>query len=244
LRTIVRGFDYVIHAAALKIVPVAEVNVREVISTNVDGTRNVAIAATEGGCKKVVLVSSDKSCGPTYYGVTKRLGEGLFREANSWGNTQFVATRYGNVLKSAKSIVPFFQRQIVEDTPFTVTNFQMTRFWLSMKQATDLIVQVATQVDEGAILVPKAPMMSVVDLAKTLDPDREMVEIGIRPGERLHETLVLREEALHTLEFDTHFIIYPPRTHVDSNVPFQFEYTSDIARQLTADEMKDLLDES
>jgi UDP-N-acetylglucosamine 4,6-dehydratase len=227
LRTIVPGHQIVIHAAALKIVPVAEINVKEAITCNVDGTKNVAIACAESEVERALLISSDKAAGPTYYGVTKRLGEGLFREANGWRDTEFLSVRYGNVLKSANSIVPLFERQIRENKPFTVTDLRMTRFWLSMRQAIDLILYALENSRAGTITIPKAPAMPIMGVAKTLDPEREIVEIGIRPGERLHEMLLVREESLHTVDIGSHFIIYPPQEKVNSTLPFQYEYTSD-----------------
>lgn len=245
LRTIVPGHQVVIHAAALKIVPVAEINVKEAVTSNVEGTKNVAIACAEAGVGRALLISSDKACGPTYYGVTKRLGEGLFREANNWRDTEFLAVRYGNVLKSANSIVPLFERLIRENKPFTITHLEMTRFWLSMKQAIDLILFALDNSKRGTITIPKAPAMKVVDVAKTLDPNREIVEIGIRPGERLHETLVVREEAMHTVDIGEHFIVYPPKTAVANALPFQYEYTSNMPNHwLTSDELNALLKDS
>jgi UDP-N-acetylglucosamine 4,6-dehydratase len=245
LRTIIPGHDVVIHAAALKIVPVAEINVREAVTCNVDGTMNVAVACAEAGVEKAVLISSDKSCGPTYYGVTKRLGEGLFREANNWRSTEFKSVRYGNVLKSANSIYPLFERLVKEDKPFTITDFRMTRFWLSMKQAVDLIFYALDNSAAGTITVPKAPAMSIVDLAKTVDPNREIVEIGIRPGERLDETLIVKEEAMHTIDIGEYFIVHSPKEHISSNLPVLYEYTSDNpVHWLTSDEMKQLVADS
>jgi UDP-N-acetylglucosamine 4,6-dehydratase len=245
LRTIVPGHDTVIHAAALKIVPVAEINVKEATTCNVEGTKNVAIACAEADVEKAVFISSDKACGPTYYGITKRLGEGLFREANNWRSTQFISVRYGNVLKSANSIVPLFERLIKEDKPFTLTHREMTRFWLSMQQAIDLIIYALNHSVSGTITVPKAPAMKVADVAKALDPNREIIEIGIRPGERLHETLIVREEAMHTVDIGEYFIIYPPNLATSSNLPFQYEYTSDHpAHWLTQEDLYKLLNES
>ncbi len=245
LRTIIPGHQIVIHAAALKIVPVAEINVKEAITCNVDGTKNVAIACAESNVERALLISSDKACGPTYYGVTKRLGEGLFREANNWRSTEFLSVRYGNVLKSSNSIVPLFERQIKENKPFTVTHKAMTRFWLSMRQATDLILFALNKSIAGTITVPKAPAMSIIDLARTLDPEREIKEIGVRSGERLHETLVVREESMHTIDIGSHFVIYPPQEHIETNLPSQYEYTSDKPDHwLTSDELKELLKNS
>jgi UDP-N-acetylglucosamine 4,6-dehydratase len=152
--------------------------------------------------------------------------EGIFRQACEWGDTSFVLCRYGNVLRSANSIVPLFERQIKKDIPFTITDLQMTRFWLSMKQAVDLVIK-TNEYGHGKILVPKAPAMTIKDLALALDPFREIVEIGIRPGERLHETLIVREEALHTEDMGEWFCVHSPKQkrHYES-YPSQYEYTS------------------
>lgn len=247
LETVFRGHDLVVHAAALKIVPVAESSPKETIMTNIIGSLNVAQAAIKADVPRVVGISSDKACGPTYYGTTKRLMEGLFREAGLWEmtKTQFVLCRYGNVLRSANSIVPLFERQIQENKPFTVTDVDMTRFWLSMQQAIDLVLYTANEAPPGTIVVPKAPAMKVVDLAHALDPDREVVEIGIRPGERIHETLIVREEAQHTKMLLDRFLVYPPQTYrPDSgdNLSNQFEYTSEFPDHwLTAPELHELL---
>lgn len=245
LRTIFPGHDLIIHAAAIKIVPVAEANPREAVLTNTLGSLNVAQAAIESGVKKVIGISTDKACGPTYYGLTKRLMEGLFRQADDWGETTFVLCRYGNVLRSSNSIVPLFEKQIKEDKPFTITDLRMTRFWLSMKMAIDLILHTVNHANAGQIVVPKAPTMKLVDLAKVLDPNRGIVEIGIRPGERLHETLIIREEAMHTYLKDGYFYINPPTCPTQSNLPFQYEYTSeDTEHYLTPEKMLEMLKDS
>lgn len=256
LTTLFRGQDIVIHAAAIKIVPVAESNPREAVLTNVVGSMNVAQAANQTGVTKVIGISTDKSCGPTYYGLTKRLMEGLFREARTRNRTDFVCCRYGNVLKSANSVVPLFERQIKENRSFTITDFNMTRFWLSMKQAVDIILFTLLFADNGDIVVPKAPAMSVLDLAKTLDPNREAVEIGIRPGERLTEALLVPEETLHTYdihhkEHGKYFIIKPPDADMGDLVSiadlygYEYSYRSDNAdHYLAPEEMKQLLRDS
>lgn len=247
LRTIFPGHQLVIHAAAIKIVPLAEANPREAYLTNVQGSNNVAQAAVESGVKRVIGISTDKVCGPTYYGVTKRLMEGLFRQARDWGDTDFVLCRYGNVLKSANSIVPLFERQIQEDIPFTVTHLEMTRFWLSMRQAVELVFSTINFARSGEIFVPKAPAMKIVDVARTLDPNREIKEIGIRSGERLHESLLVREEAMHTTQTDRHFVICPPEVEVplQDRLPFQYEYTSDKPNHwLTSEELIKMLEDS
>lgn len=247
MRTIFPGHDVIIHAAAIKVVPTAEANPREAILTNVMGSMNVAQAAVESGVETVIGISTDKACGPTYYGLTKRLMEGIFRQARSWGDTRFVLCRYGNVLKSANSVVPFFENQIRQNVPFTVTHLEMTRFWLSMQQAITLIKTTLAFANNGEIFVPKAPAMKVVDVARALDPTREVVEIGIRPGERLHEALLVPEEAMHTTQTSRYFIICPPEVSVpkEEQMPFQYEYTSNKPDHwLSRDELNGLLAES
>src|SRR3990167_5294417 len=242
LRNIVRGNQILIHAAALKIVPMSEVNVRETVLTNVLGTINVAQACVEAGVEKAVLTSSDKSLGPTYYGTTKRAGEGIFREANEWGHTSFVSVRYGNVLRSANSLLILLEDQIKQNKPFTITDPRMSRFWLSMRQAIDLILYALENSESGTVTVPHAPAMLVTDVAKTLDPDREQIMIGVRAGERLHETLVVREESQHTVDIGNYFVVYSPKDHIQSNLPFQYEYISNKpSHWLTSDELKGLL---
>lgn len=245
LRTIFPGHETIIHAAAIKIVPVAEANPREAVLTNVIGSLNVAQAAVESGVGRVICISTDKACGPTYYGLTKRLMEGIARQADDWGDTEFVLCRYGNVLNSNNSIIPLFLRQIAEDKPFTITDRSMTRFWLSMKQAVDLILYTLAYARCGEIFVPIAPAMSLRKVARTLDPDREIIEIGIRPGERLHETLIVREESLHTRRQGKNFVISPPNLTPTDHLPYQYEYTSDDPdHELTSAEFLALLNDS
>jgi UDP-N-acetylglucosamine 4,6-dehydratase/5-epimerase len=253
LATLFHRQDIIIHAAAIKIVPVAEASPTEAIRTNVIGSINVARVAQAAKVQRVIGISTDKVCGPTYYGITKRLMEAVFREANSQDSTEFVLCRYGNVLRSNNSIVPLFEKQIAEDKPFTVTDLRMTRFWLSMQMAIDLILDTLQNARPGEIYVPMAPTMKLVDLAHTLDPDRVIEVIGIRPGERLHETLIVREEAQHTLKYpDGKFVIHPPNIIreplLDSGIqrlPDQYEYTSeDTSCYLTPEKMRNMLAES
>jgi UDP-N-acetylglucosamine 4,6-dehydratase len=248
LLSLFKDQDLVIHAAAIKIVPVAQSSPSEAVWTNVIGSMNVLRAANDSGVRRVIGISTDKVCGPTYYGVTKRLMEGVFREANQQGQTHFVLCRYGNVLGSNNSIVPLFEKQIAEDKPFTITDIRMTRFWLSMKMAIDLIIDTVLHAGPGEIYVPMAPTMKLVDLARTLDPDRSIEVIGIRPGERLHETLIVREESQHTLVHGDKFIIYPPGSDLPATgkrVESQYEYTSqDQYYALTPVKMLEMLAES
>lgn len=228
LRTIIPGHDLVIHAAAIKQVPTAESNVREAVLTNVIGSQNVAMASVESGVTRVVGVSTDKACAPhTTYGATKYLMEGIFREANLWSkNTSFTLVRYGNVLRSNASVVPLFEKQIADDVPFTVTDPDMTRFWITMGDAVALIREAAALPIAGVVLVPRPGAMRMYDLCAALDPKREIKIIGVRAGEKKHEVLIHEGEALHTSAIKNRFIIYPPDKLDRGNLPEGYCYSS------------------
>lgn len=246
LNTIMPGHDVCIHAAAIKQVPTAEANVREAVLTNVIGSQNVAMACIEAGVGKVIGVSTDKACAPTtIYGSTKYLMEGLFREADQWsGRTRFITVRYGNVLRSNASVLPLFERQIAEDKPFTVTVMSMTRFWLTMPQAINIIETAYDWDTSGVVLVPRPPAMRMDDLARALDPDREIVEIGIRPGEKIDEQLINESESLHVSIYDGYkghwYVIYPPTFKTD-NKPFVYS-SNNPDHWITPDELFVMLD--
>lgn len=229
LNTIVPGHSHIVHAAAIKVVPTAELNSREAVLTNVQGSMNLAMAAVEAGVERVVGISTDKACVPTTtYGATKMLMESLFREANNWSlDTSFVSVRYGNVLRSNNSVIPLFEKQIVADEPFTITDGEMTRFWIPMNQALNLIYY-ALGIDEGGlVIVPRPPAMSMLDLASALDPNREVVYVGVRPGEKLHETLLHGMESSHTFLWNGCYHIRPPGTKLRGQyLGFGVEYTS------------------
>lgn len=247
LRTILPGHDICIHAAAIKVVPVAEANVREAILTNVVGSQNVAMACVESGIRRVVGVSTDKACAPvTTYGATKYLMEGIFREANSWSmDTSFVLVRYGNVLRSNASVVPLFERLMDEDKPFTITSLAMTRFWLTMNHAINLVCLANEWSMGGVVLVPKPGAMRMLDLARAMDPQREVVEIGIRAGEKLDEMLINGSEAQHTIDNGEIFTIFPPNTERrGSNWLFTgYEYCSKDCLSITREGLYAMLDE-
>ena len=226
LHTIFPGHDTIAHTAAIKIIPVAELNVRETVLTNVIGSMNVAVAAVQAGAKRVIGVSTDKSCLPnTQYGASKFLMEGLFREANTWGNTEFNLVRYGNVLRSNASVIPFFEKLKDSGERLRVTEPSMTRFWLSMGEAIDLIIDAAEFKETGIILVPKPPAMSMHDLALAIS-DQEYDVIGVRPGEKIHEHLISSGESLHTRDDGKYFVIYPPNIGTDKPLSVGFEYVS------------------
>lgn len=236
-KTAVKGIDVVIHCAAIKIVPVAESNAREAVLTNVMGTMNVAQASVEEGVERVIGILTDKEvCPTTHYGVTKKCAGAIMREANTWGDTIFTMARYGNVIGSANSIYPLFKKQARENKPFTVTSPLCTRFWLSMSQAIDLVLLAGEQTVPGVTIVPKAPSSYVTDLARAVDPTREILTIGLRAGEKVDEQLIDNVESRHTVDMGDYFIVYPPTMKVESNLPEGYEYFSNNPSKWLTDE--------
>jgi FlaA1/EpsC-like NDP-sugar epimerase len=185
------GVDVVIHAAALKQIPALEYNPTEAVKTNVDGTQNVIEACIECGVEKAILTSTDKAVNPiNLYGATKLVAEKLFIAANTYNSTKFSCVRYGNVIGSRGSVIPLFEKLIAQgEAEIPITDIGMTRFWITLDEAVDLVF-VAYQAEELGIFIPQAKSMKIVDIAHALDPDCYFREIGIRPGEKLHEALV------------------------------------------------------
>lgn len=214
LRRAFDGVDYVIHAAAMKQVPACEYNPNEAIKTNIHGAMNVIEAALDTGVKRVVALSTDKAVNPiNLYGGTKLVSDKLFVAANSyagWKNTCFSIVRYGNVAGSRGSVIPFF-RNLVESgqTELPITDFEMTRFWISLEQGVELVIKALNEAQGGETFISKIPSFKITDLAKTMLPECTLKEIGIREGEKLHEVMVTKEDSLHTYEYDKHFIVYP-----------------------------------
>lgn len=206
------GHDVVIHAAATKIIPVAEFNVVQTIRDNVIGSLNVAQAAAYAGVKQVIGISTDKVChSVNRYGATKYLMEGIFQEAQLWDYpTNFYLTRYGNVLDSTASVLGIWSKQYQEEDEIGITDPDMTRFWLTVDQAVDLILM-ALQNDPGTITIPMLPALSMYHMADYLFPDAIQKTIGIRPGEKIHEELLTQEERHRTIvsEKQQAFILYP-----------------------------------
>ena len=207
------GVDYVVHAAALKQVPALEYNPTEAVRTNVDGANNIVDAAIDAGVKKVIALSTDKAVGPAnLYGATKLVAEKLFIAANSYGggSVKFSAVRYGNVVGSRGSVIPFFmdlKARGVKEYP--ITDERMTRFWITLDQGVELVLKALNDSTGGEIFIPKIPSMRVVDLAKALEPNCVLKNIGIRPGEKIHESLISEDEARKALEFKNHYIVLP-----------------------------------
>src|SRR3989339_113467 len=214
LRVAVEGVDYIVHAAALKQVPAAEYNPMECIKTNVYGAENVIKAALSANVKKVIALSTDKAANPiNLYGATKLASDKLFVAANNMkGNhpTQFSVTRYGNVMGSRGSVLPFFKKLINQDTKsLPVTHEEMTRFWITLQEGVDFVLKNFERMQGGEIFVPKIPSIRIVDLVKSLLPRGTYEIIGIRPGEKLHETMCPADDSHLTIEFDDHYVISP-----------------------------------
>ena len=206
------GVDIVIHAAALKQVPACEYNPIEAIQTNVIGAENIINAAIDTGVEKVIALSTDKAANPVnLYGATKLCSDKLFVAANALASgrkTKFGVVRYGNVVGSRGSVIPFFyKKRKLGSLP--ITDMRMTRFWITLPQGVQFVLDSLERLLGGEIFVPKIPSIKVVDLAKAIAPDCELKEIGIRPGEKLHESLIPLDDARSTLEFEDSFIIEP-----------------------------------
>ena len=208
------GVDYVIHAAALKQVPTCEYNPAEAIKTNINGAQNVIDAALDAGVKKVVALSTDKAVNPVnLYGGTKLVSDKLFIAANAYAGAKdicFSIVRYGNVAGSRGSVIPFFHNLIKNGgTELPITDYRMTRFWISLRQGVELVIKALEEAKGGETFISKIPSFKVTDLAQAMLPGCAMPEVGIREGEKLHEIMVPVEDSPRTYEYDKHFIVYP-----------------------------------
>ncbi|QKF78806.1 UDP-N-acetylglucosamine 4,6-dehydratase (inverting) [Arcobacter defluvii] len=217
LKKAMRDVDFVIHAAALKHVPIAEYNPMECIKTNIYGAQNVIDAALENGVSKIIALSTDKAANPVnLYGATKLASDKLFVAANNLvgtQDTQFSVVRYGNVIGSRGSVVPYFQKLISEGSAFLpITDEKMTRFMITLEDGVNFVLKNFERMQGGEIFVPKIPSMKIVDLADAMAPSLERKIIGIRPGEKLHEIMCPADDSHLTFEFDDHFVIAPTIT--------------------------------
>lgn len=217
LKKAMKDVDFVIHAAALKHVPIAEYNPMECIKTNIYGAQNVIDAALENGVLKIIALSTDKAANPVnLYGATKLASDKLFVAANNLvgtQDTQFSVVRYGNVIGSRGSVVPYFQKLIKDGTTFLpITDEKMTRFMITLDDGVNFVLKNFERMQGGEIFVPKIPSMKIVDLADAMAPDLERKIIGIRPGEKLHEIMCPADDSHLTFEFDDHFVIAPTIT--------------------------------
>ncbi len=214
LEMALRGVDVVVHAAALKHVPIAEYNPYECIQTNVVGAENVVRASLKCGVQKVIALSTDKAVSPVnLYGASKLAADKIFTAGNNIRGddpTLFSVVRYGNVVGSRGSVIPFFQRMLREGAKsLPITDEKMTRFWLTLDQGIDFVLSSLALMQGGEIFVPKISSMKIVDLVKALDPNVQMHKVGIRPGEKLHEWLITSDESLGAIECEDRFIILP-----------------------------------
>jgi UDP-N-acetylglucosamine 4,6-dehydratase len=249
------GVDYVVHAAATKIVPTAEYNPFECIKTNINGAMNLVDACIESGIKKVVALSTDKASNPiNLYGATKLASDKLFVAANSNVNehqTTFSVVRYGNVMGSRGSVIPFFSK-LAATGELPITDPRMTRFMITLEDGVKLVWKAFEDMLGGEIYVKKIPSMTIGDIAKAVDSDAKQKIIGIRPGEKIHEQMIGIEDAPHTFEYDSHYKILPAihnwssdqlRIKDGKSVPTDFTYSSDNNTEwMSVDELKNWIE--
>ena len=249
------GVEVVIHAAALKQIPTAEYNPLEVIKTNILGAANVIDAAIDRGVEKVVALSTDKAANPiNLYGASKLCADKLFIAANVYSGshrTKFSVVRYGNVVGSRGSVIPLFLK-MRETGRIPITDKRMTRFWITLDQGVELVIQGLEQMHGGEIFVPKVPSMNIMDLAEAIAPGCRYEIVGIRPGEKLHEVMVPADDARRTLELDNFYVVQPDFPHYSQisnwrdarQVPEGFFYASNSNTQwLTKGELQGLVNQ-
>ena len=249
-----QGVNYVIHAAALKQVPAAEYNPFEAVKTNIVGAQNVINVAIDQGVKKVIALSTDKAANPiNLYGATKLCADKLFIAGNAYVGrdyTTFGVVRYGNVVGSRGSVIPFFMEH-KKNGYLPITDPRMTRFWITLEQGVEFVLWGLEHMCGGELFVPKIPSMNIMDLAKAIAPECETKIVGVRPGEKLHELMITRDDSRQTLEFDNFYVIQPNFKFWDRrcswdggrSVPEQFEYSSESNPwRLSIEEMRALIE--
>ncbi|MBU0630345.1 MAG: UDP-N-acetylglucosamine 4,6-dehydratase (inverting) [Candidatus Margulisbacteria bacterium] len=248
------GVDFVVHAAALKQVPAMEYNPSEAIKTNINGAMNIIEAAIDKGVKRVVALSTDKACNPiNLYGATKLCSDKLFISGNSYAglhDTRFAVVRYGNVVGSRGSVVPFFREKAKEGV-LPITDERMTRFWITLEQGVRFVISSFKRMHGGELFVPKIPSMNIMDLAKAIAPSCQTKVVGIRPGEKLHEVMISEDDARHTLELSDRYVIQPAfqwwslTNHSQGKpVPEGFSYSSDTNEHwLSIPELQTMIEE-
>lgn len=247
------GVDIVIHAAAMKHVDACEYNPFEAVKTNINGAQNIIEAAIDRGVEKVIALSTDKACSPiNLYGATKLASDKLFIAANAYvgeKHTKFAVVRYGNVVGSRGSVVPFFKK-IRETGVVPVTDERMTRFWITLEQGVQFVIDSLDRMYGGELFVPKIPSMNIMDLAKAVAPECDVKIVGIRPGEKLHEAMIMEDDARHTIEFDDYYVIQPEFNWWKADyakggkrLADDFRYVSnENSEWLTVGELKNLVD--
>ena len=245
--------DYIIHAAALKQVPAAEYNPFEAVKTNILGAENIINVAIDKGVKRVIALSTDKAANPiNLYGATKLCSDKLFIAGNAYvgrEETIFSVVRYGNVVGSRGSVIPFFMKQR-ETGVLPITDPRMTRFWITLEQGVNFVLDCLERMVGGELFVPKIPSMNIMDLAKAIAPECKTEIIGIRPGEKLHEVMITKDDAGRTLEFNKYYIIQPHFRYFERRfknkggkpVPEDFEYNSGTNTWwLTVEELREMI---
>lgn len=248
------GCDVIVHAAAMKQVPACEYNPFEAVRTNVLGAQHVVDAAIDAKVDRVVALSTDKAVNPVnLYGATKLCAEKIFVQGNAYAaqsSTRLACVRYGNVVGSRGSVVPVFQRQAADDGRLTITDERMTRFWITLPQAVDLVLYALEHMTGGEVFIPKIPSMRVTDLAEAIGPGLPQQVVGIRPGEKLHELMLTTDESRHAIDAGEVYVVLPEHVWWDergpqvtgSPVPDGFVYSSDGNDWwLTTDELSGLL---
>ncbi|AXH98423.1 UDP-N-acetylglucosamine 4,6-dehydratase (inverting) [Sporosarcina sp. PTS2304] len=247
------GVDIVIHAAAMKHVEACEYNPFEAVKTNIYGAQNIIEAAIDRNVEQVIALSTDKAAAPVnLYGATKLASDKLFVAANSYvgeKHTRFSVVRYGNVVGSRGSVIPFFTK-MKETGTLPVTDERMTRFWITLDQGVQFVLDSLTRMHGGEIFVPKIPSMNILDLAKAVGPECEIEIVGIRPGEKLHEVMVTQDDARHTIEFDDYYVITPEfawwgdQLKGEPRITEPFEYSSETNEQwLSVEELRKVVEE-
>lgn len=249
------GVDYVVHAAAMKQVPACEYNPIEAVKTNINGAMNIIDAALDKNVKRVVALSTDKAVNPVnLYGGTKLVSDKLFISANAYAGAKdvnFSIVRYGNVAGSRGSVIPFFKQLAANgEKSLPITDYRMTRFWISLEEGVKLVIKALTEARGGETFISKIPSFKITDLAQAILPGCEMPEVGIREGEKLHEIMITREDSQKTYEYDNHYIIYPNMewwndSKIQSGgklVEQGFQYSSDNnTRWLSVEKLRELI---
>ncbi|WP_188624400.1 UDP-N-acetylglucosamine 4,6-dehydratase (inverting) [Caldalkalibacillus thermarum] len=248
------GVDIVVHAAAMKQVPACEYNPFEAVKTNIHGAQNIIEAAIDRGVKRVIALSTDKAAAPiNLYGATKLASDKLFVAGNSYvgdKETRFAVVRYGNVVGSRGSVVPLFKK-MRHTGVLPITDKRMTRFWITLDQGVQFVINSLQRMRGGEIFVPKIPSMRVIDLAKAIAPECRIEYVGIRPGEKLHEVMITEDDARRTIEYDNYYVIQPEfpwwrkeYTNGGRPLPDGFSYSSDKNDWwLSVEELKALLED-
>jgi UDP-N-acetylglucosamine 4,6-dehydratase len=241
LKRALHGVDYVIHTAALKQVDTGEYNPMEFIKTNVLGSQNVIDASIEAGVRKVVALSTDKASSPiNLYGATKLTADKLFIAANNYSysyGTTFCVVRYGNVMGSRGSVIPFWKALDAEGKPLPITDLRMTRFWISIDQAVKFVIDSLEIMQGGELYVPRIPSMRIIDLAAAVAPNAILEEVGMRPGEKLHEEMISADDSRRTIILNDRFIVTPVVAEWGYVMPIGTEMPEDLAYRSNTNEL-------